>query len=76
MSRLLVIGIALVIAGVLGLTIPGISYTKREQILKVGPLEATANVKKTVLIPPIVSWLAVASGGIMVVAGLVKKPGA
>ncbi|MGI8602956.1 MAG: DUF3185 domain-containing protein [Verrucomicrobiales bacterium] len=76
MSRLTILGIVLLVLGLLGLVIPGISYTKREQILKVGPIEATAHVKKTVLIPPIVCWIAVVAGGAILVAGILKKPGA
>ena len=50
----MVLGIVLVVLGVLALAYQGITYTQREKILDVGPLQATADREKTIPLPPLV----------------------
>jgi uncharacterized membrane protein YidH (DUF202 family) len=63
------VGIVLIVAGVLILAYGGFSYTKREKVLDVGPIEATAEHRKTVPIPPILGGAAVIGGIIVLVVG-------
>lgn len=64
-----VVGILLIVLGLFGLVYQGFSYTKREKVLDIGPIEASADTKKTVPIPPLVSGLALVGGVALLVAG-------
>jgi drug/metabolite transporter (DMT)-like permease len=61
-----VVGIILIVLGVLGLALGGFSFTEREKVLDVGPIEATAEDKETVPIPPALSVLAIVGGVVLV----------
>jgi hypothetical protein len=67
-----IIGILLIVVGVVGLALGGFSFTEREKVLDVGPIEATAEDKETVPIPPILAGLALVGGIVLVVAGARK----
>jgi hypothetical protein len=54
-------------------TFQGVTYTTREKIIDIGPIEATADTKKTISLPPIVGGLAIAGGVGLVIIGR-KKP--
>jgi len=47
----------------------GISYTRKEKVLDIGPIEATATRHETIPLPPIVGGLALAGGVAMLVMG-------
>ena len=66
------IGIGLNLLGVLGLALGGFSFTHKEKVLDLGPIEATADDKKTVPIPPILGVLAVV-GGVVLVATSARR---
>ena len=62
--------IALIVLGVIALAYGGISYTKQEKVLDIGPIEATAKTRETIPLPPVLGVAAVAGGVILlVVAG-------
>ena len=63
------VGIALIILGVLAFALQGITYTKREKVLDLGPIEATKEEKKTIPLPPILGAVALAGGVALVIAG-------
>ena len=63
------IGIVLIVFGVLALAFGGFSYTKREKILDLGPVQATAERHKTIPIAPITGLAALLGGIALVVAG-------
>jgi len=69
MRPLSVVGIILIILGVLALASEGITYTKTEKVLDIGPIQATAKHQKTIPIPPIAGGAAVAAGIVLVVVG-------
>jgi len=57
MKPTILIGIALIILGIVALAYQGITYTTREKIVDIGPLQATAEKEKTVPLPPLlVGW--------------------
>jgi Na+-transporting methylmalonyl-CoA/oxaloacetate decarboxylase gamma subunit len=62
------IGIVLIVLGLLGLVYQGITYTTREKIIDIGPIEASADVEKTRSIPPLASGAAVLVGLVLIVA--------
>lgn len=62
-------GIILIVLGVIALAYGGISYTREEEILDVGPIEATAERRETIPLPPILGGLALAGGIVLLIAG-------
>ena len=66
------LGIILVVIGIFALAYQGISYTKREKIVDVGPLHATKDTTKTIPLPPIVGGLSLIGGVVLIAAGAKK----
>ena len=66
-------GIVLVVLGVLALAYGGFSYTKREKIIDIGPIEATAETQESVPLPPILGGAALV-GGIVLLVVSGRKP--
>jgi hypothetical protein len=68
-----IVGIALIVLGLVALIYGGISYTRKETILDVGPIEATAERRETIPLPPVLGGLALAGGIILLIYGS-RKP--
>lgn len=62
-------GILLIVLGVVALAYGGFSYTKSEEIVDLGPIQATAETRETVPLPPILGGLALAGGIVLLIAG-------
>ena len=69
MNSIKMLGIALLIAGVLGLLYGGFSYTKDTTAVKLGPIELTVKEKQTVNIPLWAGIASIMAGGILLVLG-------
>jgi hypothetical protein len=67
-----IIGIILIVIGVVGFALGGFSFTREEEVLDVGPVEATAEDKETVPIPPLLAGLALV-GGIVLLAASARR---
>ena len=65
---LIIIGIGLIAVGLVALAYLGITYTSRETVLSLGPINATADTQKTIPLPPILGGLALA-GGVTLLVG-------
>jgi len=63
------IGVLLIVFGLVALAVGGFSYTRREKVLDIGPLQATTEKHETVPIAPIVGVTAVVAGIALVVVG-------
>jgi uncharacterized membrane protein YidH (DUF202 family) len=63
------VGILLIVVGVIGLAVGGINYTRREKVIDIGPIEATAERRERIPLPPIAGGLALAAGVVLVLAG-------
>jgi uncharacterized membrane protein YidH (DUF202 family) len=63
------IGIVLIVFGIVALAVGGFTYTTREKIIDIGPLQASADRQKTVPIAPIAGIAAVVGGIVLVVVG-------
>jgi uncharacterized membrane protein YidH (DUF202 family) len=63
-----IVGLVLIVLGVVGLALGGFSFTQKEKVLDAGPIEATADDKETVAIPPLLSVLAIVGGVVLVAA--------
>jgi hypothetical protein len=69
-----IIAILLIVFGTISLAYGGITYTRREKVLDIGPIEATAERHRTIPLPPILGGVALAAGiGLLFVGG--KKTG-
>ena len=68
-----ILGYVLIALGVVSLAIGGITYTKREKVLDIGPIQATADRQKTIPLPPLLGGLALAGGIVLVVASAKKR---
>ena len=66
---MLLIAIVLIILGVIALAYHGITYTTREKVLKIGPIEATRETKKTIPLPPVLGGAALAVGIVLLIVG-------
>jgi uncharacterized membrane protein len=69
MKAATIIGIALIILGIVALAYRGITYTQREKIVDIGPLQATADREKTIPLPPILGGLSLVGGIMLVIVG-------
>jgi hypothetical protein len=67
-----IVGIILIVVGVVGFALGGFSFTKKEKVLDVGPIEATAENKESVPIPPLLAGIALVSGVVLVAASARK----
>jgi hypothetical protein len=63
------IGIILIVIGVIALAYQGITYTTREKVVDIGPIQMTADKTKTIPLPPIVGGIALLGGIVLVVVG-------
>ena len=63
------IAIILIALGIVAFGYHGISYTTREKVVDLGPLEMTADKTRTLPLPPIVGAIALAGGVLLLVTG-------
>ena len=63
------VGVALIILGILGLVYGGITYTKREKVIDLGPIQASADREKTIPLPPVVGVVSLVGGIVLVAVG-------
>ena len=72
MKPVAILGVLLIVAGLVALAYQGITYTRREKVIDLGPIHATAEREHTVPLPPVVGIVAVAAGVALIVAGTRK----
>ena len=72
MKPMMLIAIVLIILGVIALAYQGITYTTREKVLKIGPIEATRETEKTIPLPPVLGGAALAVGIVLLIMGAKK----
>lgn len=61
------VAILLIVLGIFALAYQGFTYTKREKVVDVGPIQISADKEKSVPIPPIIGGLALAAGVVLLV---------
>ena len=64
-----IVGIILIVIGIVALAYGGITYTKREKVLDIGPVEATAERQETIPLPPVLGGLSLAAGVVLLIVG-------
>ncbi len=73
MKLIMLIGVFLIVLGVVAFVYQGITYTSRDKIIDVGPLQATRETRKTIPLSPTVGGIALAGGIILVLMGAKKR---
>jgi hypothetical protein len=64
-----VLGLVLVIAGVLMLAWPVISFTDRDEVADIGPIEVAVEDRETIALPPVLGGVIIAAGVVLMFAG-------
>jgi len=71
---IIILGVILLVLGVVGLVHPIFTYHQREEVAKIGPIQATVNEEKTVEIPAAVSIVLLAAGiGLVLLGPRIKQ---
>jgi hypothetical protein len=68
-----IIGVLLIIGGLAALLMGGFSFTRSEEVLDIGPVEASVERRETVPLPPIIGGLALAAGVALLFVGSKKR---
>jgi len=68
-----IVGIVLIVLGIVAFAYKGISYTSREKIIDIGPIQATADTQKTIPLSPLLGGLALVGGIVLVAVGAKKS---
>jgi uncharacterized membrane protein HdeD (DUF308 family) len=66
-------GVVLIALGVLALVYQGVTYTSRETVIDIGPLQATAERERTLPLPPVLGIGAVVGGVALLIAAQRKR---
>jgi uncharacterized membrane protein HdeD (DUF308 family) len=69
MKTTTIVGVLLIVLGVIALGYEGITYTTREKVLDIGPLQASVDKKKTIPLSPALGAAALLGGIALVVTG-------
>jgi len=69
MKSTALIGVILIVLGIVALAYQGITYTKKETVVDIGPIHAEAERQHTIPLPPIIGVAAVVGGIVLLVAG-------
>ncbi len=64
-----IVGVVLIVLGLAGLLLGGFSYTREDEVLELGSLEATIERRENVRIPPVASGLVLAAGVALLFVG-------
>jgi hypothetical protein len=72
MTAASLIGIALIVLGLFAFAYQGITYTTREKVIDIGPIEASVEKEKTLSLPPLLGALSLAGGIVLLIAGTRK----
>jgi hypothetical protein len=65
----IIIAIILIALGIAAFAYQGITYTTREKVVDIGPIQMTADKTKTIPLPPILGAIALVGGIVLLVVG-------
>jgi len=63
------IGIILIVLGIVAFAYQGITYTTREKVVDLGPIQVTSETTKTFPLSPILGGIALVGGIVVLVVG-------
>jgi hypothetical protein len=64
-----IVGVILIVIGIISLVYGGITYTKREKVLDIGPIQATEEKQHTLPFPPVLGAICLAGGVVLMIVG-------
>lgn len=67
------IGVVLIVVGIVALAYGGFSWTDKDKVVDIGPVEVTKTERKSLPIPPIAGGICIVAGVIVLVAGSRKR---
>jgi hypothetical protein len=67
-----IVGIVLIVLGVFALGYQGMSYTRREKVIDLGPVRAETE-RREVTLPPILGGAAIVGGAILLLASARRR---
>ncbi|MGH2395521.1 MAG: DUF3185 domain-containing protein [bacterium] len=73
MKATMIVGIALMVLGIVALGLGGFTYTEKESVVQLGPLEVTAQEKKKFPISPAAAGVMIAGGLVLAVVGASRR---
>jgi hypothetical protein len=73
MNGVTILGILLILLGIVGLMVGGVSYTKDKDTTDLGPIDITVKEKEHVQIPPALAIVSLIGGVLLVVAGARRR---
>ena len=68
-----ILGIILISIGLLTLALPHLTFTKREKVLEIGPVEAVAETKERIPVSSVLGAVILVAGTGIVIASAMKK---
>jgi uncharacterized membrane protein len=68
----IILGVALIVIGAAILSYGHFTYKSQEKILDIGPLQATAERTRNVNLPPIIGWVLIGSGAVVLLFGAMR----
>jgi len=72
MKPKIIIAIILIALGIAVFAYQGITYTTREKVVDIGPIQVTSEKTKTLPLSPIIGAIALVSGVVLLVVGVKK----
>jgi UDP-N-acetylmuramyl pentapeptide phosphotransferase/UDP-N-acetylglucosamine-1-phosphate transferase len=69
MSAMRILALVLIVAGALMFAYPMLSFTTRDKVVDLGPVEVTQEERHNVPLPPILGGVAVVAGLVLLVTG-------
>jgi uncharacterized membrane protein YidH (DUF202 family) len=63
------LGVILIVLGIVGLAYGGITWTQKEKVVDIGPVEVTQNKTRSLPLPPIAGGICLVAGVILLVGG-------
>jgi len=73
MKPKMIIAIILIALGIAAFVYQGITYTTREKVVDLGPIQVTAEKTRTIPLAPIVGAIAIVGGIVLLVMGMKKS---
>ena len=67
-----ILAVILIVLGIAAFGYQGITYTTREKVIDIGPLQMTAEKTRTFTLPPIVGAISLTGGIVLLVMGRKK----
>ena len=73
MKPVALIGVVLIVIGVFALVYQGFTYTSRDKVIDLGPIQATADREHTLPLSPLLGVSALAGGVVLLIVGARKR---